>query len=541
MTTNFNSRFGRALNGLYLIGIAAFAFAFVYKHMQLALNEYPLEYNEPGMLVTTATIADGGNPFSLESQPARMSVYPVLSSVIVAPFAHVFGNTLELHRVLGGLFILASCAIVYCLARRSNVPRIESLAAAVLCHAGLLYYSTPVAGPNGLGLFLFFATIAIPWIDGFSTRSLLVAIVLGILAYYTKQYFVAALGYVALYLFLAESKRRAMYFGVAALGAFLVVMVLVRYAFPYYWENTYFVPLRALSFTTSFAHLMVQAKEYLQIYFPVFIILLIAIVCHWYARRAPETQREQGARRMRALNLSEWDKPLLSYKLDYIGVCLACSLIIVGLILGPNRGNHLTYFFQLITPFLVIYTFSLSIDLNGWRWPIRALILWGLFTSYSMLPANYAVAEEGWLALRKEVAEADDVFASTLALHEVVKRNLAIYNNGATTYFFLGQTDLPLFRKTKPGESPSELWERHVELIQRKLKNQEFDMVLLDTWLLLPESRTVKEIDSKTLLSQYYEISGKPIKIALPTQPDGGNYTVQVWKPKQSAPQAVEE
>ena len=94
--------FGTIINSLYLIAVGFFALAIAYNHLQIITHEYTLDYNETGMLVTTATIAEGGNPYSLESQPIRISLYPVLYNVLVAPLTRVFGNTLELLVLLTG-------------------------------------------------------------------------------------------------------------------------------------------------------------------------------------------------------------------------------------------------------------------------------------------------------------------------------------------------------------------------------------------------------------------------------------------------------
>ena len=240
MTKNLPIKLGIAINSLYLICVISFVIAIAHNHAKLISHEFPLDYNEAGMLVITSTIAHGGNPYSLESQPSQMSVYPPLYNIFVAPLSRVFGNTLELHRIFSGLFIMACAALCFYLCRRDSGARAESFIAAALVYAGLLFYSTPIASPNGLGLFLFLAAITVPWVNGFSTRSLAVTIVLGILAFYTKQYFIACLGYVALYLFLAESKKHAICFGLAALAAFIVVLALVCYTSPYYLEDTFF-------------------------------------------------------------------------------------------------------------------------------------------------------------------------------------------------------------------------------------------------------------------------------------------------------------
>ncbi|MBK6738496.1 MAG: hypothetical protein IPG64_11550 [Haliea sp.] len=286
------------MNSLYLLVVAFFALAVAYNHLQIVSHEYPLDYNETGMLVTTATIAHGDNPYSLESQPIRVSLYPVLYNILVAPLSRVFGNTLELHRAVNGLFILGSCAICFYLCRRDSATRTESLTAAVLVYAGLLFYSTPIASINGLGLFLFLSAIAIPWVYGFSTRSLAVSIVFGLLAFYTKQYFIASLGYVALYLFLAESKKRAIYFGLAALAALLSSWRLSPTARRITWRPPYMLSSQVPKKAASDDHLISQVREFVQIYLPLLFILSVAVVCRLYSKALVSERRGSLHRRL---------------------------------------------------------------------------------------------------------------------------------------------------------------------------------------------------------------------------------------------------
>jgi hypothetical protein len=79
------------LNKLYLLcGIFLLA-ALFYNHFQLVRFEIPLDYNEAMVPTVTATIVNGDSPFSLESQPARTSLYPVLFNLVVAPLTLIFG------------------------------------------------------------------------------------------------------------------------------------------------------------------------------------------------------------------------------------------------------------------------------------------------------------------------------------------------------------------------------------------------------------------------------------------------------------------
>ena len=83
-----------AINSLYLVCVTSFVIGIAYNHINLISHPFPLDYNEEFHLVITSTIAQGENPFSLQSQPSKMSVYPVLYNILVAPLSLVFGNTI---------------------------------------------------------------------------------------------------------------------------------------------------------------------------------------------------------------------------------------------------------------------------------------------------------------------------------------------------------------------------------------------------------------------------------------------------------------
>ncbi len=530
MSTSLPTKLSVAFNSLFLLCVATFVIRVAYIHVELISHAYPLDYNETAMLVFTSTIVDGGNPFSLESQPSRMSLYPVLYNILVAPLSAFFGNSLELHRIVAGLFILACSALCFYLCRRESGTRTDSFIAAALFYAALLFYSTPIASPNSVGLFLFLCAITVPWVYGFSTRSLFVTILLGILAFYTKQYFIACLGYVALYLFIAQSKKRAICFGFAAFSAFIVILVLVSYTSPYYLEDTFFAVQSSAELVSSDGQVLTQFWEFTKIYLPLLLILSLAIIHSFNSRKEVIAKYVQSSKREKFIDLFDPDKPLLLRKPNYIWVCFGCSVIIIVLVLGRNHGNHLTYLFQLMSPFLLVGIFAKISDMRKWRWPIRILIVFALYNSYSILTTDFSVEEKGWQIIRQEIANADDIYASTLVLKEVMEKGAPVYQNGHTRYFIFGK-DMPSFlAKSDPEKTVPEIWERHVQFIQNKIKNQEFDLLLIDQWMPLPISTNDSSIDTKMLLKNHYKRTAN-ISLPLANRLGGGNHTVQVWKP----------
>jgi 4-amino-4-deoxy-L-arabinose transferase-like glycosyltransferase len=524
------SRLGAAVDCFFLVCITCFIIALAYNHFNLIFHRFPLDYNEAGILVTTSAIAQWVNPYSLESQPSLISLYPVLYNIIVAPLSHVFGNSFELHRAASALFILGSCCLSYFLCRRESGGRIESLAAAALVYAGLLYYSTPIASPNALGLLLFLGAITVPWINGFSARSLGVSIVLGILAFYTKQYFVASLGYVALYIFLGDSKKRAIYFGFASLAVFIPVLFLVHYTSPYYLEDTFFAVQSSAKLAASGGKVIEQLKEYVLIYFPLFIILAIVLGNKLRLRLIANENSKESPQARAYLNFFDFRQPLLLIKPDYIWFCCACSLMIFVLLLGKNNGTHMVYALQLISPFFIVGTLALMCRLKKWRLPLRALLVIAFYNSYVMLPSDFSVNEENWVKIREKIANADDVYASTLVLKEVIAKGDPIYLSGGTRYFLFGSDKPAFLLKADRNKTVGEVWERYVKNIQKKIRNQEFDLLLIDMWMPLPNSQKDKSVDTQTLISQFYKVSDS-VQLPLMNKRGGGVFGLRIWTP----------
>ncbi|MDG2410290.1 MAG: hypothetical protein P8M21_00485 [Halioglobus sp.] len=484
------------------------------------------------MLEITSTIADGANPFSLESQPVHISLYPVLYNIVVAPISNTLGNTLWLHRLISGIFIIATCAFCYALCRKASAKRTDSLAAAIILYAGLLYYSTPIASPNSLGLFLFLSATCIPWFFRFSSRSLAVSLALGTLAFYTKQYFLMSLGYVALFLFLADSKKRGIYFGLLSLLTLLASMTIVHYTSPYYLDNTLFAVASSSKYVLSNDVAIRQFSAYFTIYYPIFAILVLAACLKYKAASTIRAHRDSGSPSNKLICWLDWNKPLFSRNVGFIWLCCLCSIGINAFVLARNPGNHLTYLFQLISPFLLIGTFGFVSGITKRRWLISALACLTMYNSYSILPNDFSVNEKNWGKVRSEIAAADNIYASTLVLPEVMDKEGPIYHNGHTPYFLWAKHKPAFLVKSAPEETIPRIWQRHRERINTELENQSIDLVLLDNWMQLPPSDEDTDIDLQKTLQTYYERTDS-LGLRLMDRRGGGRFNLEIYKPKE--------
>ncbi len=143
-------------------GVVALLGALLYHHWQILVAPVPLDLYEGTMPLITGIIADGHNPFTRPFQPQAADVYPPLYNLLVAPLSLVFGNTLQLHRGVSAIFILAASGLCGLAARRYCRSALYGATAAVLLYAALLFYATPVSSTNAPGVALFLAGLLVP-------------------------------------------------------------------------------------------------------------------------------------------------------------------------------------------------------------------------------------------------------------------------------------------------------------------------------------------------------------------------------------------
>ena len=545
MTTVKTSEFQTVLDKLFVVFFALFFLALAYNHFQIITHSMPLDAIEAAIPTITHTIASGENPYAVENQPARASVYPVLYNIVVAPFTLALANTLELHRAINGLFIVACCMLVFYATRRAGGTSENSFAGAVLLYAGLLFHSTPIASPNGLGLFLFLASIIIPWRYTFSSGSLFAALLLGLAAFYTKQYFIASIGYVSLYLFLAVSKKKAVTFGLASFFLTLVSLFFVNYTSPYFIDNTIFAQIYAAAAIGSNDTTVNQLLEYFWINSPLLIVLAWIFITSYASTTT--IHRINDDERLEIHSIINWNGPLFRRAPSYFWLCFFCSLAIIVLVIGRNPANHMTYLLQLMSPFLIIGIFSRISDSIQSKWLCQLLLIATFCNSYATLTHDFSFDEDKWNRLRGLVLESEKTYAPALLATEILGSDGEIYQNSHTPYFAFAQVKPVIFAKDDPDNTIAAVWEAYVENINGKIERQEFDLIILDQWTHLPVAMANlrNSISNKTFLMSHLKNSSlndaarlknhyrKAEVIALPMdkRPGGGQLVFQIWKP----------
>ncbi len=503
----------------------------LHHHWQILSAPIPLDLYEGTMPWITSLIADGHNPYTRALQPQAMNVYPPLYNLLVAPLTNWFGNSLELHRAVSALFIAYAAILCGFTAFWHSGSRVYGCAAAVLLYAALLFYSTPVASTNALGVALFLSAVIIPWRQRFSPASLATAVLCSVFAFYSKQYFILGMAIVCLYTFLYVSMSRALLAGMAFAITLLSSLLWVHLHSPYFLDNTLFSTQAAMRNVLMIEVLLLQLSTFIQIYAGILLILAIHL---WRSGR-------DGLRRLVAVKPRTqwcWTNGFLEQAPDFFLFALFWSSLAVIVSIGGNPGNYMTYLFQLMSPFLLIAAsriLCMPFVQTSWLAP---LLLISLVQAYLVLPRDFSTDLSKWEAMYTLIEEEDEILATQMLLMALLERDKRIHQDGHTFYFPAAASKPELFRKKDPQARVEAIWAEYMTGLYRKIEAKEFGLILISPW----EMRGIfkfnpppfSQLPGKEFLRKHY-YKEQVIPLSMTDRYGGGTYQVQVWRPREAA------
>lgn len=526
----------RACRSIYLLAIVAFAFLLLRHHYTIITMPIPLDLYEGTMPLITGIIADGGNPYTAPFQPQAADVYPPLYNILVAPLTAVFANDLVLHRAVSAVFIALCCALFWLATWRQGHDRLHATAAMFAIYAGLVFYSTPVASTNALGVFLFSASVVAPWLARFSPASLLAAGVCGLLAFYAKQYFILGVAIVCLYVFLYVSVTRALALGFGFAAALLASLAAVHWSSPYFLDNTIFSSSIAIGALRMWSMVSMQLLEFARIYAGyIAIALLLALAA---MRREGVSACIQRLRECCLTRGWSWHGPLLAHRLDYFWFAFFWATAAVILTIGRNPGNYMSYLFQLMSPFLLVAVFaglSRAAAMPWWSFP---LVIFSFCQAYLFLPRDFSYDKHNWQRIEELVVGADQILASQMLLMMLLEHGKEIHQDGHTFYFPLAADKPRLFRKLDRHEPAASIWSRYIAGLYRRIEHGEFDLVIISPWemrgIFMRHPPPGSALDGKSFLEKHY-YRAETIPLSMTHRQGGGTWNLQVWRPRPPA------
>ncbi|MEI7998382.1 MAG: hypothetical protein WCH62_02615 [Candidatus Omnitrophota bacterium] len=474
---------------------AAFALILLYFCIRIILYHshliaFPLAntYREGAMMASTTALINGQNPYSFALQPQYTNEYGFVYPFIVWPLAQIFGTTLVIHRAVTALFILLCCAIAFVVMKRMQIPILLNISAGLMLWASLLFpgTSTPCVDPASTGLFFMLATIFIPWLSRYSYISIVISILCGLTAFYSKPYFLLGIPVIASYIFLFVSKKKGGFYGLSFLLSGILSIVIINAIFPAYFDNCFFAWLSIAPAWSTMERLLSQINSYVGIHKSILTLeagILIYYICRWIISKPKISLNFKKIHSWQQLNLNLKDlkEPLIKIDISLVLYAGLWSLAVLLLMLGKHGGATLWYFFQLLSPFFLIYTAWLCSRFKWWPLLCTPFLVYNLLQltsdeKYEWFNKNAI----GCHAIYDLVSHHNRILNSPVIAPLLIEQNKEVFDNGQSEDFLSGGKRSPFmanFFKEDPRVFTSQLL--YLKKLETLVQNKEFDLILI--------------------------------------------------------------
>ncbi|MGA9381847.1 MAG: hypothetical protein WBV73_24065 [Phormidium sp.] len=505
-----------------LIAIALLLLRLIIFNIQFIFYPFQLEYREAAPLTNTILLLKGGNPYDIANQPESTNVYGILYPLFVYPFAKLWGASIAVHRAISTIFLFAATGLIFWVMRSLKVSLILSIVAVGIFYWHQILATAFMVKPDSIGLFLFLASLVIAWKYNYSWRSLLASIILGLLGFIAKPYFVLSIPYLCLYLFLFNSKKKGIIYGFLSLLATVFTFGVLDYFFETYFNNNIFVYLNVRLAGGGLEYAFYQINTYLfqNLSLVVIFVLFGYIFLKGLILKFPSLGVSNAI--AQSFNLSTFNEPLINANVNLFAFCLLASLALFYLKLGQYTGTWLNYIYHLISPFVVIVAFKLANKLNkNAVILLLAIIAINIFFIQPEVLLNTQKDYQQWQNLRSLISRHENVFNSPAIASILVEQNKKVYDSGHSEYFGLGQKR-EIFNIELPSNNMiQQRFEDYQQEIANSVLNQKFDLVVL--------TKRYSEFVSETLVKKCYNYQGE-VTVKMLTQ----IWKLDVWRPKES-------
>jgi hypothetical protein len=286
----------------------------------------------------------GDSPFVLDSLPADTYLYGMIYHFAVWPAAAIWGPTFAVHRAANLVFLAAGALVLWYVLRRERAGGGLAVAGAVFYYLLNVDTYAIVARPDILGAVFYLAAVALvtrapgsrvpgPW-------RLIGSVVCGLLAFYTKAYFLLGLPLAVGVLWLQAGWARAVTYAVVAGLLLAGSAAAIQQVWPYFFFST--ITLQRWSEQDDTGYLLQQMVDFARLQPGLLLVLAGAA-----GAAAVPAWRKVCARGYRAVvRGGGWP--------DAWPAVLAVVAAVTIVILGRHEGAYRVYGVQLVSPFLII-------------------------------------------------------------------------------------------------------------------------------------------------------------------------------------------
>jgi len=500
-------------------------------------NPFPNELREGISLEIVSLMAKGINPFSNESPDSFFYVYGFVGSWLITLLQKIFGeHGFILHRFVSLLCILVSAGLVEMQARRISDNRFPKwLAFLMMLSSGWIFSSELIARPDHLALLIYILTVVL-LVNSKHAFSCIIAALLTVLTFYTKQYFI--LMSVPMFLgMLMVNMRLAFIYGFAFAGFFLGSLFAVQWIYPHYFPMA-FLTYGILGSSSSLFHLVKQMAVFSLFYWPLLLFVTIGLILLFRNCSiifSGFTSLNKPFFKIQAPIIS--DDRRMTVIIFYCALFFTTSLILCWI--GTNQGAILSYFYQLLLMPIIILTSALYFILDNrerrqkqflYAVCIFSLIHLGGFYNFTKpLSNNEKLAWRDAEALLAQ-SGSNICILSPLFVKYALNHNVIDFDPGhdyggwlRASYRELEQKQSPIRNLFPNAKQLIEKYDRYIRLRAMKVNSGAFDLLVTD--------------QSDGLQSTYKLGYVKIKKMQLRT--GGQTLGVDFWKRKKASPSQI--
>lgn len=489
------------------------AFKLVEFIIKITTFPYQNELREGAPLSVYPLISQGGDPYMMENLPKYMDAYGIIYNLFTVPFANILGNDINTYRFFSLFCYIATLGLIYLALKKLALSKIQIILGLLTYVSFTLSMDFALAvRPDGLGLLLFLGSIIIPYYLNYNKVSIILSVLLSLLAFYTKLYYAFGIFYLAIHIFIFNSKLKGFITGFSGAFALGISILLIRKVSDLYFAITY--SANANVGGVDYFYMINQFKAYAIYNWPLILVFLWLGIILIYRIRKFLSFKSAKKFFVENLNFKSLTKPLFNLNIPPYILALFVSIAIVYIRLGRGTGTYLTYYFQLISPFLILTIFYLFSKANFqkrfFELFIIGILIFGIVFNLKRLDAPRS--DSNFKRIENLLSSDSKVLASPSMASILVDKNIDIVDSGQTEYFEFSSYS-NFFIQTKAKE--------YKESINENIENQFYDYIIIS-----PDGSNFAKND---LVDDHYKIS-ESLTLEMPwADGQGQGWDLNIW------------
>lgn len=319
--------------------IVVYILGWLWNGFVLLTTPNAIEYRDLALVQVTHLFQNGVNPYTGTGNPQYPALYGFLYPLLTSLVTRFFDWDLYFQLKLITLsVVLATAVLFFFLLKKETKSVFLSLLAFSMALTTSWDLGQIALKPDALGIFF----IVLIFFGLSRSNSFLVISMCSIVTvaeFYTKAYFSFIFLPILVYELHLDWKK-GIYYGLLTVTTGFVSLILVQLAFPNYFFETIIVMSGAVGFSISY--FFQQTLEFLKIEWPIFILLVIALLVAAANRFGILTKF------LEKQETHQGDSPGRNSSYLYYSILVVALGCLV--VLGGNAGAWLSYYYQLALP-----------------------------------------------------------------------------------------------------------------------------------------------------------------------------------------------